>query len=200
MGPLPPQQLGASPVLRPIAFFSALFFFGGLICKPAWGADDIGAILDQIKAEGVAGFETAATEPVEECGEAPETSLEDLDAFFDSYIRSHASNNPWDVAGYYVDGAHFCYAKSPSGRTTRAEVAEAARKFIGSFPRRSYFDITVDQTVPIGPDAVRINYSFNYRYSGVKEAAGSSNVWITAERRGGVWKITSFDETVTRRR
>jgi hypothetical protein len=194
------RRRGVSSFQRPLAFLSVLSCLVVLLCKPALGADDIGAILAQIKAEGVAGFETAAAEPVEETGEASESSLDDLDAFFESYLRSHASNNPWDVASHYADGAYSCYAKAPSGRTTRAEIADAARKFIASFPHRSYSDVTVSQTMPMGPNAVRINYSFNYQYNGIKPAAGRSDVWITVERREDSWKITSFDETVTRLR
>lgn len=130
-------------------------------------------------------------EAVEECGD-----VDDLDQFFQAYVNSFASNNPWEVASFYAPLVDYCYAKS--GRTTRAFIQDESRRFIASYPQRSYSNISVHQSQRLSPVMARINYSYDYRYNGKKAALGSTDVWITVEKIDGRWLLTKFDETVHR--
>jgi hypothetical protein len=121
-----------------------------------------------------------------------------LREFLQAFIASLASNNPSDAAAFYADVSRSCYARSPSGSWSRSELAAAQRKFIESFPQRSYSNITVHEMLPLGNGQARVAYSMNYRYLGKKEAAGRTDVMIVVVKRGGTWQITDFDEKVTR--
>ena len=126
--------------------------------------------------------------------------LDGLDAFFQSYINSLASNNQWEVANHYADSVEYGYAKSKSGRASRSEIAEDNSKLFASYPQRSYSNIQVKQVVPITSSVARINYGFDYQYNGKKLAMGSTDVWATVENIGGRWQITSWREQVQRAR
>jgi hypothetical protein len=125
-------------------------------------------------------------------------ALDGLDAFFQSYINSLASNNQWEVANHYANSVEYGYAKSKSGRASRSEIAEDNRKLFASYPQRSYSNIEVKQVIPLSPNVARINYGFDYQYNGKKLAMGSTDVWATVENIGGRWQITSWREEVQR--
>jgi hypothetical protein len=121
-----------------------------------------------------------------------------LQEFFEAYIDSLASNTAYDTARLYADVSKSCYAKSASGMWSRAELAAEHEKFLKTFPKRRFSNITVHSTTPFGPGRVRVSYSMDYQYWGKKEAAGRTDVSIVVEKRNGSWQITEFDETVAR--
>jgi hypothetical protein len=49
-----------------------------------------------------------------------------------------------------------------------------------------------------GNNAARVTFSFNYRYSGRKPAAGTCLTTLSVERISGSWLITEYDEQVDR--
>ena len=130
----------------------------------------------------------------------PAPTLDGLDAFFQSYVNSLASDDQWQVANHYADSVEYGYAKSKSGRASRAEIAEDNRKLFASYPQRSYSNIHIKQVIPVTSSVARINYGFDYQYNGKKLAMGSTDVWATVENIGGRWQITSWREQVRRAR
>lgn len=126
--------------------------------------------------------------------------LDGLDAFFQSYINSLTSNDPWLVARHYADSVEYGYAKSNSGRASRSEIADDNGKLFARYPQRSYSNIHIKQVIPLSPSGAKINYGFNYEYNGKKHAMGSTSVWATFEKNNDRWQITVWREDVNRNR
>jgi hypothetical protein len=126
--------------------------------------------------------------------------LDGLDAFFQSYINSLTSNDPWLVARHYADSVEYGYAKSNSGRASRSEIADDNGKLFARYPQRSYSNIHIKQVIPLSPSGAKINYGFNYEYNGKKHATGSTSAWATFEKNNGRWQITGWREDVNRNR
>lgn len=126
--------------------------------------------------------------------------LDGLDAFFQSYINSLTSNDPWLVAKHYADSVEYGYAKSNSGRASRSEIADDNGKMFARYPQRSYSNIHIKQVIPLSHSGAKINYGFNYEYNGKKHASGSTSVWATFEKSNGRWQITGWREDVNRDR
>jgi len=126
--------------------------------------------------------------------------LDGLDAFFQSYINSLTSNDPWLVARHYADSVEYGYAKSNSGRASRSEIADDNGKLFVRYPQRSYSNIHIKQVIPLSPSGAKINYGFNYEYNGKKRATGSTSAWATFEKNNGRWQITGWREDVNRNR
>ncbi len=126
--------------------------------------------------------------------------LDGLDAFFQSYINSLSSNDPWLVARHYADSVEYGYAKSNSGRASRSEIADDNGKLFARYPQRSYSNIHIKQVIPLPTSGAKINYGFNYEYNGKKRASGSTSVWATFEKNNGRWQITGWREDVNRNR
>jgi hypothetical protein len=181
------------------------------ICAPACAqhsenSASVDEILRSIKRDSEVGRDDFSASM--ECGDQdhesgmhahePSDQTVGLQEFFEAYIGSLTSNDPYEAAHYYADISKSCYAPGPSKTWSRAQLVAAHRKFITTFPQRSFSNITVHGATPLGSGRVRVNYSMNYRYLGKKVAAGRTEVGIVVEKGSGFWQIIEFDETVTR--
>ena len=118
-----------------------------------------------------------------------------LQEFFDSWMLSHQSNSPDQMASHYADQVNYCYEK---GITSREKIRSGIASLMKGFPNRNYSELKVEGSDPDGHGGFKITYSYRYAYSGKKNVSGRAKVTITVLNSDGSWKITRFDEKTTK--
>jgi uncharacterized protein (TIGR02246 family) len=114
-----------------------------------------------------------------------------------AYVKSWASNDSKAEASFYDETVRWCYAKSPSGQATRAQIQNSIRVKLSAYPRRSYKNIQVLEVRPNGPFSAQVRLKYDYEYLGKKNAHGSSEPTMMFSLRNGVWRISSWEEVVS---
>ncbi len=115
--------------------------------------------------------------------------------FITGFWNHHASNNAWDWANDFSEQTDYEYAK---GGASRSFIANDWQKLINRYPTRNYSNLSLSNIQVESDSSVQLNMSFNYRFSGAKNASGSTTTHLTCKRVGGSWKITKFRETINR--
>jgi hypothetical protein len=151
-------------------------------------ADDLQSLCDSLQNV------TVSTGPI--VGPCVERLPYGFAEFFQKYVRDHASNNPWEMADNFAQRSYNCYANC---RVSRSFIAEDVGKLIQKYPQRTYTDVRIINVNVISPSLVRLQFRFNYFYSGYRTASGTSTEDLKVALISGRWQITSFEEEVDRR-
>jgi hypothetical protein len=117
-----------------------------------------------------------------------------LNDFFNSYIKTVASNNPLNLAKYLAPYVNYSYANNNSGVTSREQMVADFVKLSSEYPRRKYFNKKIISITPIFPQGLRvtpelrkvppgvvIKYTFDYHYEGKATRLGTAIVDLTVE-------------------
>lgn len=124
------------------------------------------------------------------------TEVSGLDNFFRAFVNSWISNNPADEASFYADFVDWEYIKSHMA--SRAEIRSLIGARITRYPKRNYSNVSMDQPSVDDKGRVHAKYRYDYVYSGVKLARGSSESRMVLQRFGDRWQIISWSEKVKR--
>jgi formylglycine-generating enzyme required for sulfatase activity len=131
---------------------------------------------------------------------APDPSeIEKLRTTLQSYAQSWASNDPRDEAAFFDDTVRWRYAKSPSGSAARAEIQTSIRGKLTAYPRRTYTNIRILELTPQSERFAKVRLQYDYEYAGKKIARGNTEITLGFELKADVWKITEWDEHVSRK-
>lgn len=131
---------------------------------------------------------------------APDPSeIENLRTTLRAYAQSWASNDPRDEAAFFDDTVRWRYAKSPSGSAARAEIQTSIRGKLTAYPRRTYTNIRILELTPQSERFAKVRLQYDYEYAGKKIARGNTEITLGCELKAGVWKITEWDEHVSRK-
>jgi sulfatase modifying factor 1 len=126
-------------------------------------------------------------------------ALEKLRATLQAYAQSWASNDPRDEAAFFEDTVRWRYAKSPSGIAARAEIQTSIRGKLTTYPRRTYTNIRILELTPQSERFAKVRLQYDYEYASKKISRGSTIITLGLELKGGAWKITDWDEQVSRK-
>ena len=136
---------------------------------------------------------------VQRSAESAVTRLpEGLAEFLRSQLSHLASNDPSVWADDFAAQVDYCYAKGPA---SRAFIQNDHAKILSRYPDRLYDDFSITNMEVISDQEARATLTFSYRYNRngkSVQASGRSHVDVSVKKLSGSWKITRFDETVTR--
>jgi TIR domain len=127
---------------------------------------------------------------------APVDPTTEVSAFIKKFWSHCVSKDPDDWASDFADQSSYCY--NPGRLTGRSFIRNDRAQLLERYPLRHYeFSDPAIQMKP-GNNGARVTFSFTYKYSGRKPAAGSCRTTLNVERSSGTWVITEYDEQVFR--
>jgi hypothetical protein len=127
----------------------------------------------------------------------PTTNLT-VQKFFIGWWDHQSSDDASVWASDFRNPCDYCY--SENGPATRAFIIQDRQKLINRYTRR-LTRLVEAPTFTISEDGKTANLfiTFDYRFSGKKEASGRAKVTLGLSWDGSTWGITRYHEAVTRR-
>ncbi len=120
-----------------------------------------------------------------------------IQAFINSWFENQSSNSAYDWASDFAESVDYCY--KANGAADQAYIRTDRNKLIKKYPTRHYEIVGgVDYTVAADGRSATIRIKYRYRYSGSKNASGTSNVSLGLISSGSTWRIRSFHESVAK--